>query len=335
MVNTTQIAVVGAGAWGTALSRLLCNKDIPVALWDPFVENIERLAETGEHPHLPGAKLPKKWRLCRSAEEALDASGVVLLAVASHGVRPVCDAIEPLIRSDTIIVSCAKGLEDGTRMRMSEVIGDVLGRRFRLAALSGPSHAEEVALDLPTAVTVSSTDETVAQQAQDLLMTPRFRVYTSADLIGVELGGALKNVIAIAAGVVNGLGFGDNTKAGLITRGLAEITRLAVAMGARPETLAGLSGLGDLVVTCTSKLSRNWRFGNLIGRGGTSDDALAEINQTVEGIKTTWSAYELSRSFDVEMPITSDMHAVLFEGKLPGQAVRDLMGRERKAEVWG
>jgi glycerol-3-phosphate dehydrogenase (NAD(P)+) len=262
---------------------------------------------------------------------ALRGAELVVLAVPSHGMRPICEQLKPFLPSGVPLISVAKGIENETGARMSEVIGEVLGTD-RIIVLSGPSHAEEVARGIPTAVVVAAKDPALATTAQKIFMNERFRIYTHDDVIGVELGGALKNIIAIAAGACDGIGFGDNTKAALCTRGLAEITRLGVALGARRETFFGLSGVGDLIVTAFSRHSRNRGFGERLGRGEPPQQIAASTQMVAEGVRTAKSAWQVARRLRVEVPITSQVYAILYEGKATKQAVRDLMTREAKPE---
>ncbi len=291
-------------------------------------------AERENHEYLPGVMLNDRIGVTDDMEEALYGSELVISAVPSHTVRDIYRRMLPHLKPEMILVSASKGLENETLMRMSEVIADVTCSRFapNVVALSGPSFAAEVARGDPTALVAASTDERTAKLVQRALSGLNVRVYTNCDLIGVEIGGAVKNVIAIAAGVITGLGLGSNTVAGLITRGLAEIKRLAVIMGGRPETLAGLAGLGDLVLTCTGALSRNRSVGIKLGHGLKLDEIIAEMKMVAEGVKTTRSALALARKLGVEMPITEQMYAVLYQGKAPQLAIRELMERELKGE---
>jgi glycerol-3-phosphate dehydrogenase (NAD(P)+) len=306
-----------------------------VRLWAHGEQRRERLrTERVNEVYLPGINLPKNINVVETVTEAAEAD-VVVIATPTQFIRT---ALEPLTRDlllGKVVVSASKGIERGTLKRISEIaeeLWDVESDRF--VCLSGPSHAEEVSRELPTAVVAASTRMESAELVQDLFTSHAFRVYSSPDLLGVELGGALKNVIALCAGITDGLGFGDNTKAGLITRGLAEITRLGVALGANAQTFSGLSGLGDLVVTCTSRHSRNRHVGEQIGLGRTLDEVIGEMDMVAEGITTTQSAYQLARRHDVEIPITNQVHAVLFENKDPLAATSDLMSRETKQEIW-
>jgi len=322
-----EVQVVGAGGWGMALARLLAMKGHRVSLWCRSAAVAASLDETRQRPELlPGVLLPPSVAVGTAV--ARDA-GMVVLAVPSHAMRDMLAT--HCLPPDALYVSVAKGIENGTLKRMSEVITEVMGTGT-VAALSGPSHAEEVGRDLPASVVVSCEDKSAAVRIQDVFMTNTFRVYTSTDLAGVELGGALKNVMAIAAGVCDGLGLGDNAKAALITRGLAEIARLGTAMGADPRTFAGLSGLGDLIVTCASRHSRNRTLGERVGRGEALDRVLEGAHTVAEGVRTARSANDLAERHGIEMPITEQVCAVLYDGMDPRQAIAALMQRDAKPE---
>jgi glycerol-3-phosphate dehydrogenase (NAD(P)+) len=328
-----KVTVIGTGGWGTALAVLLHGNGHTVTLWGRLKEEVDPIIAAGENKtFLPGIKISKEIVLTLDTKSALHGVEFVVLAVPSHGMRPTCEKIHDYLPTDVPVVSVAKGIENGTGSRMSEVIAEVL-KTEHIVVLSGPSHAEEVGRGIPTAVVVASRHEQHAVQAQKAFMNERFRIYTHDDVIGVELGGALKNVIAIAAGACDGIGFGDNTKAALCTRGLAEMTRLGVALGARPETFFGLSGVGDLIVTAFSRHSRNRGFGERLGKGETADQILASTQMVAEGVKTAKSAWQLAQRHGVEVPITQEVQAIIYEGKPPKQAVRDLMTREAKAEL--
>jgi glycerol-3-phosphate dehydrogenase (NAD(P)+) len=326
------VTVIGTGGWGTALAVLLHGNGHKVTLWGRLKEEVDPIIAAGENQtFLPGIKIAKEIVLTLDTKSALHGSELVVLAVPSHGMRPTCEKIHDYLPTDVPVVSVAKGIENGTGSRMSEVIAEVL-KTEHIVVLSGPSHAEEVGRGIPTAVVVASRQEQHAAQAQKAFMNERFRIYTHDDVIGVELGGALKNVIAIAAGTCDGIGFGDNTKAALCTRGLTEMTRLGVALGARPETFFGLSGVGDLIVTAFSRHSRNRGFGERLGKGETPEQIVASTQMVAEGVKTAKSAWQLAQRHGVEVPITREVQAILYEGKSPKQAVRDLMTREAKPE---
>lgn len=329
-------AVIGAGSWGTALATVLAENYSDVSLWARRLELAQAIDETRTNEkYLPGIQLADNITALSSLAEAVAGRTFVLLVVPSHAMRETVRALAPHLHPDAVLVHATKGMEIDTLKRMSEVIAEELPECFRsrIAVLSGPSHAEEVGAKAPTTVVVAAENMDVAETVQDALMTSRFRVYTNPDVIGVEVGGALKNIIALGAGVSDGLQFGDNAKAALLTRGLAEITRLGVKLGANPLTFSGLAGIGDLVVTATSRHSRNWRAGNMLAQGMTPEEIVVQMGMVVEGIKTTRAANELAKKCEIEMPITRELHALLFEGKAPRDAVNDLMGRVRRHET--
>jgi glycerol-3-phosphate dehydrogenase (NAD(P)+) len=322
------VTVIGTGGWGTALAVLLDGNGHRVALWGRLPEEVEPIIAAGENKlFLPGVKIPHEIVLTLDSAEACREAEMIVLAVPSHGMRPICRQLRKWLPSDAMLVHVAKGIENETGARMSEVIADELKRDA--VVLSGPSHAEEVGRGIPTAVVVAGTN---AGRVQQVFMNERFRIYTHDDIVGVELGGALKNVIAIAAGVCDGIGFGDNTKAALCTRGLAEMARLGVVLGARQETFFGLSGVGDLIVTAFSRHSRNRGFGERLGKGETPKQIASSTPMVAEGVNTAKSAWQLAQRQGVDVPITREVVAIIYEGKLPKQAVRDLMTREAKAE---
>ena len=324
--------ILGAGSWGTALAIHLAGRDCEVKLWDGDRKLIGKLRRKRVNErYMPEVRIPDEVGLVDTSAEAAEGVDILVLVVPSHAVREVAAQIKGFA-GDAVIVSAAKGLERDTLMRMSEVIADVLGRDRKLVVLSGPSHAEEVSRAIPTAIVSASRDEAAAALVQDVFMSDLLRVYTNCDVVGVELGGALKNPVAIAAGIAAGLSFGDNAKAASLARGLAEMTRLGVKMGASAKTFAGLAGMGDLVTTCISRYSRNRNLGELVGRGKLLKDALQEIGQVAEGVGTARSALELARRHGVEVPITEEVCAVLFEGKAPREAVEKLMMRRAKEE---
>jgi glycerol-3-phosphate dehydrogenase (NAD(P)+) len=335
----SRIAIIGAGAWGTGLAMVLGRKEFhAVRLWANEPDVCESIAKRHVNERfLPDFRLPDSVQATNDLSHALERADVVVSVMPSQHCRSLFERIAPNVRPETLFVSCTKGLEDVTLLRMTEVIVDVLrARKFtpRVGALSGPSFAKEVARGDPTAVTVASLDNDLASAVQDAFNDSRFRVYTNNDVIGVELGGALKNIIAIAAGVCAGLGLGHNSVAALITRGLAEIARLTVACGGRLDTMAGLAGLGDLVLTCTGDLSRNRSVGVELGKGRGLPDIIAGMHGTVaEGVFTTKAAVGLARKKSVEMPITEQMYAILEDGKPPQQAIEELMTRATKREV--
>jgi glycerol-3-phosphate dehydrogenase (NAD(P)+) len=327
-----KIAVIGTGGWGTALAVLLHGNGHKVNLWGRLEEEVAPILEHRENKiFLPGVKIPTEILVTLDAVAALRNAEMIVLAVPSHGMRPICRQLRDQVPADASFVSVAKGVENETGARMSEVIMAELDTE-RVIVLSGPSHAEEVGRGIPTAVVVASEDVDLAVTAQGAFMNERFRIYTHDDVVGVELGGALKNVIAIAAGVCDGIGFGDNTKAALCTRGLAEMARLAVVLGARRETLFGLSGVGDLIVTAFSKHSRNRGFGERLGKGETPEQIAGSTPMVAEGVKTAKSAWQLAQQHGVDVPITREVFSIIYEGKSPKQAVRDLMTREAKPE---
>lgn len=337
MRGGTRITVVGGGAWGTALGDLLARKGgvAAVTLWarEPeVVESVNR--EHRNHVFLPGAVLDPALRAESDLATAVRGADVVVSAAPTHAVREVMARAAPSVGPRALVVSVSKGLDPERVQTPSCVLGDVLPNATAIAALSGPSFAEEVYQRQPTAVVAAARDGAVAQQVQQVFSTSYFRVYSSTDVLGVELAGALKNVIALAAGILEGLGLGHNTRAALITRGLAEITRLGVALGAEPATFAGLAGMGDLILTATGPLSRNHTLGVELGRGKRLEDALAGRASVAEGVNTARSAVTLGERHGVELPIAREVHAVLFLGKAPRQAVADLMERELKAEQW-
>jgi len=328
-------AVLGAGSWGTALAILLAKKGMAVNLWGREPEKIKKIKSGRENTlYLPGVAMPANIEVTADLKEAVDKVKYVVLSVPSHAVRDICAQLNNCVREGAIVINTAKGIETDTSKRLSEVMKEEFaGRDIHIAVLSGPSHAEEVARDMPTAVVIGAHDRDKAEEVQELFMTPAFRVYTNPDLIGMELGGALKNVIALGTGIAEGLGFGDNSKAALITRGAAEIARLGTAAGANPLTFAGLTGIGDLIVTCTSMHSRNRRAGILIGRGLSLEQAVEEVGMVVEGVRATQAACALSEKYRVTMPICRETYNVLFLQKNPRDAVVDLMMRHKKHEV--
>ncbi|MCI7642460.1 MAG: NAD(P)-dependent glycerol-3-phosphate dehydrogenase [Subdoligranulum variabile] len=331
----TKIAVFGAGTWGIALARLLAVNGRDVTVWSAIPAELKSLSTTRRHPNLPGMELPSAMHYTADIAEACTGRDILLFAVPSPFVRSTAKKAAKYIPDGQLIVDVAKGVEDKTLMTMSEIIEDELAkakRTARVVALSGPTHAEEVARDMPTLIVAASEDEAAAKTVQKAFTAPSFRVYTNTDRRGTELGGAVKNVIALAVGIALGLGYGDNAKAALITRGNAELTRLGLAMGCKPETFAGLSGMGDLIVTCTSMHSRNLHAGMLLGRGKTAEEAKAEVGQVVEGINALPAACRLAKKYRVEMPIVQSVDAIL-SGKLEARnALAALMGRDLKHE---
>lgn len=322
-------AVVGSGAWGTALAIRLCKNGHDVTLWTFEKDLIPQMESERINPRLPGAKLPEELKI--SAEYAcVKDCALVVVACPSFPIRSVCKGIAPHLNPDAVLVSVTKGLEFGTTLRMSQVVQQETGHT--VVALTGPSHAEEVALDIPTGCLAACEDQRLAEFVQDAFMAQNFRIYTSPDIVGAELGGALKNVIALCAGVTDGMGFGDNTKAMLMTRGLTEMARLGVSMGAKKDTFAGLTGVGDLIVTCTSMHSRNRRAGILIGQGVGVQEAMEQVGAVVEGYYAARSAWELCQKQGVNMPIFKAAYEVLYEGASPQIAIKELLLRDRRPE---
>ena len=331
-----KVAILGAGSWGTAQALLLSKKTRQINLWGRVQDGIEVMRTERENKRfLPGVSLPDNVVPTIDLKAALEGAKLIVLAVPTQAVREVLQLLTPYLKKDTIIVNTAKGLEIETAMRLSRVAEDVLGGPIRehFAVLSGPSHAEEVARGVPTVVTAASYSRETAIIVQDAFMSPSFRVYTNPDVAGVELGGALKNIIALATGMCDGLGFGDNTRAALMTRGLTEITRMGVALGGDYRTFSGLSGMGDLVVTCGSKYSRNRRAGELLGRGYNLQQAMEEIGQAVEGVHTVRVVNQIADQMGVEMPISKACYNILYENKSAQETVETLMKRRKKHEL--
>lgn len=326
------ISVLGAGTWGTALAILLAGNKHNVTLWSKHPKKIEQLNQNRtDIKNLPGAVLPETVALTADLDTALQNAEMIVMAVASVYVRETANCIAPKVSEGVIIVNVAKGIEEATLKTLTEVIEDEIPQA-EVGVLSGPSHAEEVSRKIPTTIVAGAKNKKVADTIQDVFMTDYFRVYTSPDVIGIELGGSLKNVIALAAGVLDGLGMGDNTKAALMTRGIAEISRLGMAMGGKYETFAGLSGMGDLMVTCTSHHSRNRNAGFLIGQGKTAKEAMEEVNQVVEGVLSAKAAYKLGQKFHVELPIVEQVNKVLFDEKPVKEAIYELLIRQKTEE---
>ena len=323
-------AVIGSGAWGTALASLLCKNGHDTTLWCRTPEKAAQMQETHINPRLSQVTLPEKLKFSGDPACAAGCS-MVVIACPSFPIRSVCRTVAPFIPKDAVVVSVTKGIEEGTLLRMSQVVSQETGHET-VVALSGPCHAEEVAIGLPTGCLAACEDKASAEFVQDAFMSDTFRVYTSPDIVGAELGGALKNVIALCAGITDGLGFGDNAKAMLMTRGLTETARLGVALGAKKETFAGLAGVGDLIVTCTSMHSRNRRAGILIGQGKDPQTAMKEVGAVVEGYYAAKSAYELGKAKGIDMPITDAAYKVLYEGADVKDAVQALLSRQRKSE---
>ena len=326
-----KISVLGSGGWGTALAILLRENGHALSLWSAFPEESERLQKTRQNPYLPGIPLAEEIHCTADMACAREAE-LIVLATPSFAVRSTAKMLREWISPKTPVVIVSKGIEQASLKNFCDVVRDELEPDIPLVALSGPSHAEEVARGIPTACVAAAEDMAVARFIQDAFMSERFRVYTTTDVIGVELGAALKNVIALCAGVSDGMGYGDNTIAMLVTRGLSEISTLAVALGGKRETLAGLAGLGDLIVTCTSRHSRNRRAGELIGQGMDVQAAMEKVGAVVEGYYAARAAYALAEKAGVEMPISQELYRVLYEGKRPECAMRDLMSRSKKVE---
>lgn len=334
--NNEKIAVIGAGSWGTALAMVLADNGHEVRIWSHNETQVEEINQLHTNKkYLPGVALPETIVGYATLNDALVGIDKIVLAVPTKAIREVLANIRAIQNEALTIVHVSKGIEPDTLMRISEMIKQEMPDELLkdIVVLSGPSHAEEVSQRHPTTVTVSSDNMDAAESIQDLFINQNFRVYTNPDLIGVEIGGALKNIIALAAGITDGLGYGDNAKAALITRGLAEIARLGTKMGANPLTFSGLTGIGDLIVTCTSVHSRNWRAGNLLGKGHTLDEVLENMGMVVEGVRTTKAAYQLAKKYEVSMPITNALYDVLFNHVNPKDAVDDLMARGKTNEM--
>jgi len=328
----SNVSILGAGTWGCALAILLAGNGHDVTIWTKIEKEALALEENRKNmKNLPGAELPDQVKITLDLEGACKNRDLIVMAVASPFIRQTAKAASPFMKEGQIIVNVSKGIEDATLHTLSQVMKEEISHGD-IAVLSGPSHAEEVSRGIPTTIVVGAESKATARFIQDTFMNDYFRVYTSPDIIGIELGGSLKNVIALAAGIVDGLGYGDNTKAALMTRGMAEISRLGIKMGGKLETFAGLSGIGDLFVTCNSKHSRNWNAGYLMGKGYSMEEAMKEVNQVVEGVNSARAAWDLSKKNEVEMPIVEQINLVLFEGKSPNEALSDLLLRDRRRE---
>lgn len=328
-----KIGVIGAGSWGTALARLLTNNGHDVIMWSIIEDEIAMLKSEHEHKDkLPGVKLPEALKFTTDLQEAVAGKEVLVLAVPSAFTRSTSRSMKELVAKGQIIVNVAKGIEEDSLMTLSQIIEQEIPQAT-VAVLSGPSHAEEVGKDMPTTCVVGAKKRETAEYIQNIFMSPNFRVYTSPDVLGIEVGAALKNVVALAAGIADGLGCGDNTKAALITRGITEIARLGTAMGGKFETFAGLSGIGDLIVTCASMHSRNRRAGILIGKGATMKEAMDEVKMVVEGVYSAKAARSLAAKYQIDMPIITEVNEVLFENKSAREALTDIMSRDRKSEL--
>ena len=330
-----KISVIGSGGWGIALTILLYKNGHDLTIWSFDKREAEELKTTRENKtKLPNILLPEDIKVTDNLKEAVDNKDVLILAVPSKAIRSVSKSLKDIIKDNQIIVNVAKGLEEDTLKTMTDIIEEELkGKKPQVAVLSGPSHAEEVGKGIPTTCVVSAHNKELTLYLQNIFMNPSFRVYTSPDMLGIEIGGALKNVIALAAGIADGLNYGDNTKAALITRGIKEIASLGVAMGGEQSTFYGLTGLGDLIVTCASMHSRNRRAGILLGQGKTLDEAIKEVNMVVEGVYSAKSALMAAKKYNVEIPIIEQVNAVLFENKNAAEAVNELMIRDKKLEI--
>ena len=327
-----KVSVIGAGSWGTALAVLLDGNGHDVTLWSFLESEVDMLkTEREQKDKLPGVKISERMYITNDMEEAVKGKDVVVLAVPSTAIRSTAAKCAPFASADQIFVDVAKGIEEDTLFTMTEIIREEIPQ-VNVAVLSGPSHAEEVGRGIPTTIVVGAKDQATAVYLQNIFMSEKFRVYISSDMIGIELGGALKNVVALAAGIADGLGYGDNTKAALITRGIAEISRLGMAMGGKYETFCGLTGMGDLIVTCASKHSRNRRAGFLIGQGYSYKEAMDEVKMVVEGVYSAKAAMALGRRYQVSLPIIEKVNEVLFEGLPAADAVRELMIRDKTIE---
>lgn len=327
-----EVGIIGAGSWGTALSLLLYKNGNQVTVWSVMEDEIKMLKEEHEQKDkLPGVKLPEEMVFTTDLELAIKGKDVIVLAVPSPYTRSTAAKMAPFVANGQKIVNVAKGIEEATLMTLSEIIEEEIPQAD-VSVLSGPSHAEEVGRGIPTTIVVGSKKKETAEYLQNMFMSEVFRVYISSDVLGIELGAALKNVVALAAGIADGLGYGDNTKAALITRGIAEIARLGISMGGRIETFYGLTGIGDLIVTCASMHSRNRRAGILIGKGATMEEAMAEVKMVVEGVYSAKAGYALARKYNVSMPIVEQVNKVLFDGASASDAVKELMLRDKKVE---
>ena len=328
----SKISVIGAGSWGTALAVVLQTNGHGVTIWSIDEEEIAMLKKEREHKNkLPGVKIDESIALTTDLKEAADGKDMLVIAVPSPYVRSTAKSLAPFVADGQLLVSVAKGIEEGTLMTLSQILKEEI-KNAKVAVLCGPSHAEEVGIGLPTTLVAGAEKRETAEYVQTVFMNEKLRVYTSPDVLGMELGASLKNVIALAAGMADGLGYGDNTKAALITRGIAEISKLACKMGANPKTLNGLTGIGDLIVTCASKHSRNRKAGMLIGQGYTMEEAMKEVKMVVEGVYSAKAAIALGKKYGVSMPIIEQVNAVLFEDKPAKEAVMDLMLRDKKVE---
>ena len=327
-----KFAILGAGTWGTALGNMLINMGHQVSIWSPDTNEVSSLNKNRVHKHLPGAIIHTDILFSTDLKKVVEKANYVIFATPSVFVRSTAEKIKGIINNTQIIISVAKGVEPETLFTMSEIIKDVLGNDFNVVALSGPTHAEEVAIGLPTLIVSACENEKIANEVRDTINNPVLRVYSNTDIKGVEIAGALKNIIALASGMSQGMGFGDNATAAIVTRGLAEIVRLGTAMGCNPETFYGLTGIGDIVVTATSKHSRNHNAGYLLGQGKTLEEAKQEIGMVIEGVNALVAAKELSEKYNVEMPIVNGVYSIIYQGVDPKIAVAKLFNRTTKAE---
>lgn len=331
---SNKITFLGGGSFGSALGIMLAKKGLEVSIWDRDENVVEDINIKRENiRYLPKVTIPYNVKAFTDMKGAIKDSDFIVLAVPSHVIRNLCRQIKDLIKENQIIINIAKGIEEDTHLRLSEVIEEEIPHNA-VVVLSGPSHAEEVATDIPTAVVVTSKNMEAAEKVQNIFMTNKFRVYTNDDIVGIEIGGAVKNIIALAAGISDGIGYGDNTKAALMTRGMSEIIRIGTKLGGNKETFSGLTGMGDLIVTCTSMHSRNRRAGILIGQGLSPDEAIKEVGMVVEGIKACSAFYKLKEELNVSMPITEVLYRVIFEGLDPKYGVYELMSRDKKDEIY-
>ena len=327
------VGVIGAGSWGIALAVLLNKNGSKVTVWSKFEAEVNMLSQKREYEDkLPGVKIPESVDFTTDLEATVKNNDVLVMAVPSTFVRGTAHDMKEYVKPGQIIVNVAKGIEENTLMTLSDIIEEEIPQA-KVAVMCGPTHAEEVGRGIPTSIVVGAREQSTAELIQDLFMNEVFRVYTSPDVLGMEIGSSLKNVVALAAGIADGLGYGDNTKAALITRGIAEISRLGIKMGGKAETFAGLTGIGDLIVTCASMHSRNRRAGILIGQGKTMQEAMDEVKMVVEGVYSAKAAMQLAKKYDVELPIIEQVNAILFDNKPAAEAVRDLMIRDKKIEI--
>lgn len=327
-----KISILGGGTWGIAIAVLLHKNGHEVTVWSALESEIDMLKTNHEHKMLPGVILPDDMIFTTDDKKAVEGKDLLVMAVASSFTRKTANRLSSIVKEGQKIVNVAKGIEEGTLYTMCDIIAEEIPQAD-VAVLSGPTHAEEVSRGIPTTIVVGAKSKKTAEYIQSLFMNEVFRVYISPDILGIELGGSLKNVVALAAGIADGLGYGDNTKAAIITRGITEIGRLGVTMGGKFETFSGLTGIGDLIVTCASMHSRNRRAGILIGQGKTMEEAMAEVNMVVEGVYSAKAAMGLARKYNVQLPIIEQVNAVLFEGKSAAEAVKDLMLRDKKIEI--